>query len=177
MEVLIRESTFGRLVNYLSNDRFLPYSTSSNPSVSANSSTPETCKGEKLPPNLADWVGLDDPENPMNWSTLVKCVVMLEVMILNFSFYAAAAIFTPSIPGIKEEFDVEATAVTLGLSLFVIAYGIGPLIVCLILPYIILIAKKRACSSHHFQTSPPLDKHQYILAGCPASLSCKSELQ
>jgi MFS transporter, DHA1 family, multidrug resistance protein len=31
-------------------------------------------------------------------------MVILEVMILNFSFYAASAIFTPSIPGIEEGF-------------------------------------------------------------------------
>ena len=50
-------------------------------------------------------------------------------MLLNFSFYAASALFTPNIPKFKEEFGATDAEETLGLSLFVIAYGIGPLIV------------------------------------------------
>lgn len=54
---------------------------------------------------------------------------MIGIMLLNFSFYAASALFTPSIPKLKEEFGATAAEGTLGLSLFVIAYGIGPLLV------------------------------------------------
>ncbi|GAB1210459.1 hypothetical protein APSETT445_009252 [Aspergillus pseudonomiae] len=66
---------------------------------------------------------------PRNWPTLAKTIVMVDVMLLNFSFYAASAIFTPSIPGIEEAFGATTAEGTLGLSLFVIAYGIGPLII------------------------------------------------
>ncbi|GKZ34126.1 GTPase-activating protein [Aspergillus brasiliensis] len=59
---------------------------------------------------------------------LAKTVVMIDVMLLNFSFYAASAIFTPSIPLIEKDFGATNAEGTLGLSLFVIAYGIGPLI-------------------------------------------------
>ncbi|KJK64027.1 Major Facilitator Superfamily protein [Aspergillus parasiticus SU-1] len=56
-------------------------------------------------------------------------VAGLDVLLLNFSFYAASALFTASISGIEEAFGATTAESTLGLSLFVIAYGIGPLIV------------------------------------------------
>ncbi|KAJ5422004.1 hypothetical protein N7491_010449 [Penicillium cf. griseofulvum] len=74
-----------------------------------------------------EFSGDDDPDMPRNWSRLSKTLVMLDVMFLNFSFYAASAIFTPSIPGIEDQFGATTAEGTLGLSLFVIAYGIGPL--------------------------------------------------
>jgi DHA1 family multidrug resistance protein-like MFS transporter len=45
--------------------------------------------------------------------------------ILNFPFSVNS---TPSIPGIMEHFQVSQTTATLGLSLYVIGYGIGPLL-------------------------------------------------
>lgn len=41
--------------------------------------------------------------------------------------YIASAVYTPSIPGIMEEFNVSLTHATLGLTLYVMAYGIGPM--------------------------------------------------
>jgi len=121
---------FGRLLNYCTNDHAFPH-----PPISISSVTPtplsasSTHKKVDGPYKLVEWAGEDDPEKPMNWPNGAKFMVMLEVMILNFSFYAASAIFTPSIPGIEEGFGVGTADGTLGLSLFVIAYGIGPLIV------------------------------------------------
>jgi DHA1 family multidrug resistance protein-like MFS transporter len=78
---------------------------------------------------IVEFSGDDDPDMPRNWSRLSKTLVTLDIMLLNFSFYAASAIFTPSIPGIEEQFGATTAEGTLGLSLFVIAYGIGPLFV------------------------------------------------
>lgn len=78
---------------------------------------------------VVDFTEPNDPDMPRNWPALAKLVAMINIMLLNFSFYAASALFTPSIPKIREEFGATAAEGTLGLSLFVIAYGIGPLIV------------------------------------------------
>jgi DHA1 family multidrug resistance protein-like MFS transporter len=51
-----------------------------------------------------DFIGPNDSEIPMNWPTLTKSFVMAGVMFLNFTFYAASAIFTESIPLIEEKF-------------------------------------------------------------------------
>ncbi|KAJ5123379.1 hypothetical protein N7448_009476, partial [Penicillium atrosanguineum] len=130
MDALIRESLFGRLLNFLTSNMVLPYpdlvtpklETLSTSATSATSVTPES--GKQL---LVEFSGDDDPDMPRNWSQLAKTLVMLDVMFLNFSFYAGSAIFTPSIPGIKDQFGATTAEGTLGLSLFVIAYGIGPL--------------------------------------------------
>lgn len=142
MSVLLRESSLGRLLNFFSNGRILPYpdwdiqtkveAISGSEDASITSKTPDP---SLLPTTataqykIVDWTGPDDPDMPKNWPSAVKAFVVTDVMLLNFSFYAASAIFTPSISGIEEAFHATTAEGTLGLSLFVIAYGIGPLIV------------------------------------------------
>ncbi|OJJ54662.1 hypothetical protein ASPSYDRAFT_210292 [Aspergillus sydowii CBS 593.65] len=122
LSILLRESVYGRLINNVSKGRFLSYNVC------------QTVKFENiLTPDpqgriIVGFVGPDDPGIPHNWPTLARMIAGLNVMLLNFSFYAASAMFTPSIPGIEEAFGATTAEGTLGLSLFVIAYGIGPLI-------------------------------------------------
>ncbi|KAG2413629.1 hypothetical protein HFD88_002818 [Aspergillus terreus] len=124
MEVLLRESTFGRILNHVSNGRLFP---APNIEVTKGEVT-TTTSSDTVDHVLVDFSGPDDPDMPRNWPMLAKTVAMINVMLLNFSFYAASAIFTPSIPKIEEVFGASTAEGTLGLSLFVIAYGIGPLI-------------------------------------------------
>jgi len=49
-------------------------------------------------------------------------------MLLTFSVYIGSAIYTPSIPGIMAEFDIGLVGATSGLTLFVAAYGLGPML-------------------------------------------------
>ncbi|KAE8366520.1 major facilitator superfamily domain-containing protein [Aspergillus caelatus] len=128
MDILLRESSFGRLLNLVSNGRLFTHHDLDIPKhEETTSSSSSTCPGDARH-ILVDFSGPEDPDMPRNWPTLAKTVVMVDVMLLNFSFYAASAIFTPSIPGIEEVFGATTAEGTLGLSLFVIAYGIGPLI-------------------------------------------------
>lgn len=48
--------------------------------------------------------------------------------LLVFSVYIGSAIYTPSIPGVMEDFGVSQTKAVLGLSLYVLAYGMGPMV-------------------------------------------------
>lgn len=48
-------------------------------------------------------------------------------MLLTFSVYIGSAIYTPSIPGVMERFNVSQTKAILGLALYVLGYGIGPM--------------------------------------------------
>jgi len=132
MNALIRESLFGRFSNFCTNNKFFPYPELEAPkieelSISATSSTSRA--PELIQQFLVEFSGPDDPDIPRNWPKSAKTIVMLDVMFLNFSFYAASAIFTPSITGIEEQFGATTAEGILGLSLFVIAYGIGPLFV------------------------------------------------
>ncbi|SCV66947.1 BQ2448_5593 [Microbotryum intermedium] len=69
----------------------------------------------------------NDPDRPMNWSRRKKSFVATLIAFLTFSVYIGSAIYTPSIPGIMDNFGVTQVVATLGLSLFVLAYGIGPM--------------------------------------------------
>lgn len=137
MDVLLRESAFGRILNYLSNGNFFraPDHAKSKSEVTTSESPSPTSPGA-LDFILVDFSGPDDPDIPRNWPMLAKAVAMIDVMLLNFSFYAASAIFTPSIPLIEKDLGATTAEGTLGLSLFVIAYGIGPLIVRRLFPFI-----------------------------------------
>ncbi|KAL8286804.1 hypothetical protein RQP46_004332 [Phenoliferia psychrophenolica] len=171
MKDIIRDSTFGQLVNYFSNGRllpfpdqrpdyvipkrFLPITDATEPSRSGvvspgSGGTLVDAEGvisprddidvEKAelkkppventpPPNpfLVDWEGDDDPDNPRNWSRNKRFFVASEIMLLTFSVYIGSAIYTSSIPGLMDAFDVNLAGATCGLTLFVLAYGIGPM--------------------------------------------------
>ncbi|GAA84884.1 caffeine resistance protein [Aspergillus luchuensis IFO 4308] len=77
---------------------------------------------------VIDWSGPDDPENPQNWSTFKKLFVSSLIWLLTFAIYIGSAIYTPGIPGVCEQFGVSRVAATLGLTLFVLGYGLGPMV-------------------------------------------------
>jgi len=77
---------------------------------------------------LVDWYTTDDPENPQNWSDAKKAVVVLQIYLYTLAVYIGSAIFTPSEPFIVEEMGVSPNVAALGLSMYVLGYGIGPLV-------------------------------------------------
>ncbi|EIN09356.1 MFS general substrate transporter [Punctularia strigosozonata HHB-11173 SS5] len=74
-----------------------------------------------------DWYGPDDPECPMNWSFSKKCFVTFDICFITFSIYIGSAIYSPGIPYVAQDFGVSDVAATLGITMFVIGYGIGPM--------------------------------------------------
>lgn len=77
---------------------------------------------------LVDWYGESDPENPQNWSTGKKVFVTSVLWLYTFMVYCASAIYTPSIDGVREEYQVGHITASLGLSLYVLGYGLGPMV-------------------------------------------------
>ena len=67
-------------------------------------------------------------QNPQNWPLWKKCFVTSEICLLTFSVYIGSAIFTPGIPTLIKEFGISEVVATLGLTLFVAGYGLGPLL-------------------------------------------------
>ncbi|KAL0575918.1 hypothetical protein V5O48_006064 [Marasmius crinis-equi] len=76
---------------------------------------------------LVDWEGPNDPDNPKNWSKFKKGFVAFCISLLTFSVYIGSAIYTSSIPGVITTFGISQTKATLGLTLYVLAYGVGPM--------------------------------------------------
>ncbi|GAA5855495.1 hypothetical protein JCM8547_007860 [Rhodosporidiobolus lusitaniae] len=79
-------------------------------------------------PYLVSWDGDDDPDNPKNWSMRKKIFVSSLLSSLTFAIYLGSAIYTSSIPGLKEQFDVGGVTAATGISLFVVGYGVGPML-------------------------------------------------
>ncbi|KAI1195222.1 major facilitator superfamily transporter [Nemania serpens] len=77
---------------------------------------------------LVDWYSTDDPANPQNWTNLRRLFVSFIICLYTFAVYTSSSIFINSEPGIQKEFSVNAIEVSLGLALFVLGYGVGPLI-------------------------------------------------
>ncbi|KAL5425111.1 hypothetical protein PMIN04_002775 [Paraphaeosphaeria minitans] len=77
---------------------------------------------------LVDWYTTDDPENPQNWGFRKKLVVLTQILIYTMAVYMGSAIYSPSIPGVMKQFGVDLQLASLGLSMYVLAYGIGPLL-------------------------------------------------
>lgn len=78
--------------------------------------------------DIVDWYGPDDPDNPQNWSTIKKVWVTFEICLLTFSVYIGSAIYTAGIEDVSRVFGVSRVAATLGLTLFVLGYGVGPML-------------------------------------------------
>lgn len=82
----------------------------------------------KPDPNLVSWYGPEDRENPRNWSVTKKCFVTFNLCILTFSIYMGSSIVTPSLQELASYFEVSPVVATLSLTLFVIGYGVGPMV-------------------------------------------------
>ncbi|KAL8923684.1 MAG: hypothetical protein Q9208_004436 [Pyrenodesmia sp. 3 TL-2023] len=77
---------------------------------------------------LVDWYTTDDPDNPQNWSNAKRGLVALQICLYTFAVYSGSAIYTSSIPDVMTIFNVGHIAASLPLALYVLAYGIGPLV-------------------------------------------------
>ncbi|KAF4455947.1 hypothetical protein F53441_1814 [Fusarium austroafricanum] len=77
---------------------------------------------------LVDWYSDHDSANPHNWSNRRRALVSLQICLYTFVVYLSSAIYSPSVQGIMERFGVSNLEATLGLSMYVLGYGIGPLL-------------------------------------------------
>ncbi|TPX15306.1 uncharacterized protein E0L32_004583 [Thyridium curvatum] len=77
---------------------------------------------------IVDWWGPDDPENPAHWPRWKKILVTFEICLLTFSVYIGSAIYTAGILDVTAVFGVSQVAATLGLTLFVLGYALGPML-------------------------------------------------
>ncbi|KAF2170842.1 hypothetical protein M409DRAFT_51093 [Zasmidium cellare ATCC 36951] len=87
--------------------------------------TPRVLPGGTI---LVDWYGPTDPDNPQNWSSKKKALAAGIIDLYTLTVYAGSAICTPSYEGIMERFGVSIQVVSLLLSMYVQAYGIGPML-------------------------------------------------
>lgn len=88
---------------------------------------------EEQDPNLITWDGPDDPENPMNWNTKKKWIITVILGLMTFVVTFASSVFSTATIVVAELYDVSEEVAVLGTSLFVLGFGVGPL-VCYLIP-------------------------------------------
>lgn len=77
---------------------------------------------------LVTWYTHDDEENPQRWSSGKKLLVTAQICLYTFSVYIGSSFYVAGQAKIMEEFDVGEPAAALGLALYVLAYGLGPML-------------------------------------------------
>ncbi|KAJ6185170.1 hypothetical protein N7519_006471 [Penicillium mononematosum] len=78
--------------------------------------------------NIVGWYGPNDPSNPRNWSSWKKRLVTFQICLYTFAIYSGSSIYVPAEPQVMEYFQVSQTKASLGLALYVLGYGLGPLL-------------------------------------------------
>ena len=74
------------------------------------------------------WDGLDDSANPKNWTFKRKWAATFIVSSFTFISPVSSSMVAPALQSIAKEFNItNEVEIALTLSMFVLAYGIGPL--------------------------------------------------
>ncbi|EFX02659.1 major facilitator superfamily transporter multidrug resistance [Grosmannia clavigera kw1407] len=70
----------------------------------------------------------NDKANPKNWSKARRWLITMTLSLVCFSVAFSSAVVTPGIAGVAESFHVSSEVALLSVTLFVIGFGIGPLV-------------------------------------------------
>ena len=68
-----------------------------------------------------------DPENPRNWPTWRKWSIVIVIMLIDLTVSFAASGFSPAAKKFAKDFGVSGEVGTLGLSLCVLGFALGPM--------------------------------------------------
>ncbi|KAI3331984.1 MFS general substrate transporter [Xylariaceae sp. AK1471] len=109
-------------------DTFPPPSTASFTDVEAVEplTPPNAKKEEEKDANLVTWNGSDDPENPQNYSTFRKVFITVIWIYGNLCATLASSIWSSGTGQVAAQFHQSTIVVTLGISLFLLGFSIGP---------------------------------------------------
>lgn len=88
---------------------------------------PQQAPKKEKDPNLIEFDGPDDPENPMNWSVSKKWVTTVALGLMTFCVTFASSVFANATVDVAELYHVSTEVSTLGTSLFVLGFAVGPM--------------------------------------------------
>lgn len=78
--------------------------------------------------NLVTWDGPNDPDNPKNWPTRQKWINTVLISTFNFISPISSTMAAPALTTIGIDLGMQSKVeVELALSIFVLAYAVGPL--------------------------------------------------
>lgn len=78
---------------------------------------------------VVKWNGPDDPDNPKNWPNKKKWAATVTVSLFTFISPVSSSMVAPALSSIAADFNITDQVLSqLTLSIFVLAYAVGPLI-------------------------------------------------
>lgn len=84
---------------------------------------------ELVDPDVVDWDGPGDPQNPKNWSSSKKWANVYVLAAITFFSPLISSMFAPGVPQVQEEFhSSDQTLATFVVSVFLLGYVAGPLV-------------------------------------------------
>jgi len=83
--------------------------------------------GTEEDPYVVDWID-NDARNPMTWGSSKKWVMALSMAMATLTVSFCSSAFSGGIQQIIVEFQTRQIVVTLGISLFVLGFALGPLL-------------------------------------------------
>jgi DHA1 family multidrug resistance protein-like MFS transporter len=75
---------------------------------------------------VVEFSGFDDPRHAQNFPMKKKLVIGVILVFFSLAATFASSIFSAALTAVGEEFNVGREVVTLGTSLFVLGYAVGP---------------------------------------------------
>ncbi|KAH8760579.1 major facilitator superfamily transporter [Diaporthe sp. PMI_573] len=88
---------------------------------------PYAGSGTESDPYVIQWIP-EDPRNPMLWSRPKRWFITMMVSLTTLAVALLSSAYTGGIRDIIQEFKISQTVATLGVSLFVLGFAIGPLL-------------------------------------------------
>lgn len=82
--------------------------------------------GTEDDPFVVAWIE-NDPRNPMLWPTWYKWMATITAAFATLAVSLCSSLFTGGFPSMEAQFGASQEVITLGLSLFVLGFAIGPL--------------------------------------------------
>lgn len=93
-----------------------------------NDSQQQSKEEQPQDPNLVDWDGPDDPENPQNMPKGKKWVVTMSLSSMTMWLTFASSVFSTATMVTAQEFGESTEVMVLATSLVVFGFALGPLI-------------------------------------------------
>ena len=93
-----------------------------------NARKSDTSEDEEKDPNLVDWDGDNDKDNPMNWPFYKKALATGSLAFTTLVITFASSVFSTATQYTAEEFQVSEEVMILGTSFFVLGFACGPIV-------------------------------------------------
>jgi DHA1 family multidrug resistance protein-like MFS transporter len=78
---------------------------------------------------IVEFTGPDDPLNPLNWSIRKRVFATVMLSLTTFVVTFASSVFSSALRFVAVEFGISDEVATLGTSLFVVGFAVGPLVI------------------------------------------------